>query len=79
MLPVYCYGSGYTTKVFLVPSAPVSGGAFSTVLATTNDGGQVDGSFEVSGQLGNSSASGAMKYTRAGCTSGPLTWTATRK
>lgn len=79
LLPVFCAGGeGLTTRVFLVPSVPVTGGAFAGVLQTTNPGGQVDGSMEVSGQLGNDTASGSLRYNRAGCGSGPLTWTATR-
>ncbi len=79
LLPVFCAGGeGLSHRVFLVPSAPLSGGAFSTVLQTTNSGGEVDGSMEVSGQLSATSGSGSLRYNRAGCGSGPLTWTATR-
>ncbi|MGZ5336698.1 MAG: hypothetical protein ACXWDT_01495 [Solirubrobacterales bacterium] len=77
VLPVYCFGEGFVNRVFLIPSTPLSGGAFATVLQTTNDSGQVDGRFEASGTLTNTTGSGALRYERAGCSSGPLTWTAT--
>ncbi len=79
LLTVFCAGGeGLATRVFLVPTAPVSGGAFATVLQTTNSGGEVDGSMELSGQLGTDTASGSLRYNRAGCASGPVSWTANR-
>jgi hypothetical protein len=78
VLPVYCFGGGFQNKVFLIPSIPLSGGAFSNPdYQTTNDMGQVDGHFSASGTLTGTTGSGALRYERGGCSSGPLTWTAT--
>ena len=79
VLPVYCFGGGFQNKVFLIPSTPLGGGAFSTDFATTNGGGQVDGHFTASGTLSGTTGSGALRYERGGCSSGPLTWTATHQ
>ena len=80
-MPVYCYSQGYTTKVFLVPSAKVKGsGKFARAYKTKNDLGQVDGTLKVSGHFKTPrKASGKVNYTRAGCTSGPVKWSARRK
>ena len=77
VLPVFCAVGGFQNKVFLIPSTPLSGGAFSTDHSTTNDMGQVDGHFTASGTLAGTTGSGALRYERGGCSSGPLTWTAT--
>jgi hypothetical protein len=75
-LPVYCYGQGYTTKVFLVPSVKVrKGGSFKRAYKTRNDLGQVDGTLKVSGRFSTAGrASGKLDYNRGGCTSGRLAW-----
>jgi hypothetical protein len=79
-LPVYCYGSGLGTKVFLVPSAKVeNSGRFKRVYKT-RDHGQVDGKLTVSGRFTSATkASGTLDYVRSGCSSGPVDWTAKRK
>ena len=81
LLPVYCYGTGLTTKVFLVPSVTIKeSGKFTRAYETKNDSGQVDGTLEVSGRFKTSTkASGKLDYTRSGCSSGPVKWSAKKK
>jgi hypothetical protein len=80
-LQVYCFGSGLTTKVFLVPSAKIKKhGKFKTVFSPKNDAGQDDGNFELSGRFKTrKKASGKLKYTRSGCYSGERSWSAKKK
>ena len=80
-MPVYCYGSGLTTKVFLIPSVRVrNNGRFSRTYKTRNSGGQVDGDFEVSGRFSTSRrAAGQVDYNRGGCSSGNVRFSAHKR
>jgi hypothetical protein len=81
LLPIYCYGQGFSHKVFIVPSARIkNSGKFSRVFKSRNDDGQVDGTLEVSGRFKTSKrAGGKLSYVGGGCSSGPINWTAHAK
>ena len=80
-LPVYCYAEGFTTEVFLIPSAKVrASGRFRRAYKTKDEFGRVDGTLTVSGRFKTARrASGKLDYQRGGCTSGKLNWSAKRK
>ena len=80
-LPVYCFGSGLTTKVFAVPPVKVKrSGKFKTVFVPKDEDGQAEGELELSGRFKTrKKASGKLKYVRSGCSSGPLEWSAKKK